>query len=420
MSETDEAFASSPLSLSPAARSVWAKSWPQHAASIESWAPLWRHLLDSAACAGRLWDTWLPEAVRSRLASFAGGEASARALCVFAAGVHDIGKATPAFAVQVGALRDEMVDHGLEMPVEIPGIERRRAPHNLAGQVLLGDWLQRRFGWTRRETGGLASVVGAHHGVPPAAEEIVPFLARGGGGLPAASLALLGSQRWQEVQDEILDELVVYLGVGNLLDGKAWTRLPTLAWSLVLSLVVVADWLASNDELFPLTPVGGDRPLPQPDGDETSRIDAAFARLAFPRPWQPRPVDLDVGVLLAERFALPADTAARPVQSAALRAARDLATPGLLIIEAPMGEGKTEAALLAAETFAARVGSGGVFVALPTQATADAMFSRLMAWVSGLPATGAGVGLVPDGSATADPRSVYLAHGKTWLNPDLG
>jgi CRISPR/Cas system-associated endonuclease/helicase Cas3 len=62
------------------------------------------------------------------------------------------------------------------------------------------------------------------------------------------------------------------------------------------------------------------------------------------------------------------------VQAAAIDAAREQPVPGLVIIEAPMGTGKTEAALLAAEVLAAQSGADGVFVALPTQATTDAMY----------------------------------------------
>jgi len=73
-----------------------------------------------------------------------------------------------------------------------------------------------------------------------------------------------------------------------------------------------------------------------------------------------------------------------------------------LVIEAPMGEGKTEAALLAAETLAARTGAGGVFVALPTRATSNAMFGRMLQWLDRLPSLG--------------DAPVHLAHGKAALD----
>lgn len=73
------------------ARSVWAK----HDRDAEGWLPLWRHMEDSAAVAGLVWDRWLPSAVRALIAdALPGGVADARALAVWLAGVHDIGKAT--------------------------------------------------------------------------------------------------------------------------------------------------------------------------------------------------------------------------------------------------------------------------------------------------------------------------------------
>ncbi|MFJ2565703.1 HD domain-containing protein, partial [Streptomyces sp. NPDC087568] len=91
------------------ALSVWAK----HERDSDGWLPLWRHMEDSAAVAGRLWDGWLPLSVRRLIAgALPGGEADARRLVVWLAGVHDIGKATPAFACQVEQLAQGMRGHG--------------------------------------------------------------------------------------------------------------------------------------------------------------------------------------------------------------------------------------------------------------------------------------------------------------------
>jgi CRISPR-associated endonuclease/helicase Cas3 len=48
----------------------------------------------------------------------------------------------------------------------------------------------------------------------------------------------------------------------------------------------------------------------------------------------------------------------------------------LIVVEAPMGEGKTEAALLLYETLAAR-GATGLYFALPTQATSNQILGRV-------------------------------------------
>lgn len=79
-------------------RAVWAK----HDRDTEGWLPLWRHMEDSAAVAGLLWDRWLPANLRTLIsATLPGGEGDGRRLAVWLAGVHDIGKATPAIAGQL-------------------------------------------------------------------------------------------------------------------------------------------------------------------------------------------------------------------------------------------------------------------------------------------------------------------------------
>ncbi|HEX5494187.1 MAG TPA: CRISPR-associated helicase Cas3' [Mycobacteriales bacterium] len=70
------------------------------------------------------------------------------------------------------------------------------------------------------------------------------------------------------------------------------------------------------------------------------------------------------------------------MQISAITLAEQMPAPGLLIIEAPTGEGKTEAALTAVEALARRFGADGVFVGMPTQATSDHMLTRFRRWAS--------------------------------------
>ncbi|WP_443056051.1 CRISPR-associated helicase Cas3' [Streptomyces sp. IBSBF 3136] len=380
--------------LSAPAACVWAK----HDREGERWLPLWQHMEDSAAVAGRLWDEWLPLSVRGLIAgSLPGGQVAARRLVVWLAGVHDVGKATPAFACQVEQLAQAMRGHGLEMRSrEAMGADRRLAPHGLAGQVLLGQWLQERHGWTVKQAGQFTVAVGGHHGVPPEHGQI-QALDRHPGLLGAHGP---GRAVWQRVQEELLDACAAEFGVGEHLAAWRTVKLAQPVQVLLSALVIVSDWIASNPDLFPYFPEDVPR-----TGSE--RIAAAWAGLDLPGPWRAEEPAADVHELFASRFDLPPGAKARPVQEAAVELAREMDAPGLMVIEAPMGEGKTEAALAAAEILAARSGAGGVFFALPTMATGNAMFPRLRRWLDRLPS--------PPGTR----YSVLLAHSKAALNEDF-
>lgn len=376
------------------ARVVWAK----HDCGSDGWLPLWRHMEDSAAVAGLLWDEWLPWGIRQLIAdALPGGVVDARRLTVWLAGVHDIGKATPAFACQVDALADVMRDEGLETRSgRAMGPDRRLAPHGLAGQVLLGEWLEEKHGWAPRQTGQFTVAVGGHHGVPPENGQIKALyeheeLLR----TPGRSSGV-----WRRVQTELLEACAAEFGVQDRLEAWRDVKLPQPVQVLLTAVVIVSDWIASNPDLFPYFPDGASW-----SGEE--RLAAAWRGLDLPQPWRAAEPDETARELIASRFRLPEGAQARPVQEAAVDLARSMDAPGLMVIEAPMGEGKTEAALAVAEIFAARSGAGGVFFALPTMATGNAMFPRLLDWLDRLP-------------AEEDSRySVHLAHSKAALNEEF-
>lgn len=370
-----------PSELSDAARSVWAKtSRDPQTHEVLAWMPLWQHLDDTAEVAGRLWDYWVPGAVREQIAAAVGAdEDRARRLLCWLAGVHDVGKASPAFAVQYPDGLHRMVGQGLTTGLSGKDPERRALRHELAGHIALVRWLEQRVGWRGPDADRLAVVVGGHHGTAP-----TPAQLQSGEKRPD----LLGAGRWTEVQNEHLDRQAARLLADGDLQGPVRPSRPCQV--LLTALVIIADWIASNEEFF------GYR-----TGEPVAaRADRAWARIDLPAPWHAAAPTRDADELLRARFGR--DGGARPVQAAAIELAATTSEPGLLVIEAPMGEGKTEAALLAAEVLAARTGAGGCFVALPTQATTDAMFGRVRAWLDALPGD--------------QVQSVFLAHGKAALN----
>ncbi|HNL90903.1 MAG TPA: CRISPR-associated helicase Cas3', partial [Nitrospira sp.] len=68
----------------------------------------------------------------------------------------------------------------------------------------------------------------------------------------------------------------------------------------------------------------------------------------------------------------------RPLQQTVAEALTELESPAILLLEAPMGEGKTEAAFFAHLELQRRFGHRGLYVALPTKATGNAMFTRTL------------------------------------------
>ncbi len=219
------------------------------------------------------------------------------------------------------------------------------------------------------------------------------------GGSPVDYPALYGQAVWTEVQRELLDRVAARCGaVGHL---AVWREIRlTASFQVVVSgLVILADWIASDESLFGFY----SDPLPQVD-DVSARASAALHRLELPAPWRPGALPGSAGELFAARFHLPDGAQLRPVQQQAFELAGQMQGPGLMVVEAPMGEGKTEAALAAVEVMARRWGCGGLLVALPTQATTDAMFTRVVDWLDALGASGQQVG------------AVVLSHGKAGVN----
>lgn len=379
-------------SLSPAARAVWAKS-PRGRGTVQplaEWLPLYQHLDDASGVAGKLWDEWVPPSLKETLRRAVGSEDAPRELLMWLAGVHDIGKASPAFAVQVDVLADDMREARLVCDPRIKGSEERsRARHELVGYLAVGEWLGE-HGFERETARALASVVAAHHGRPATAAEIRETEPRA---------HLVGAGAWADVRRELLAAADAAYASDESRQRWREAQLTQPLLVVLSGLVIVADWIASSD-LFELSALRD-----HPARSTAERVETAWRELDFPKPWRAAPESVDVATLLATRFPLPPHATPHASQRALVEMAATVARPELMILESEMGSGKTEAALLAAETLAARFGMSGIFVGLPTQATADGMFSRVLRWADRL--------------GLDTPSSVFLARSRASLNRDF-
>ena len=375
---------------------IWAKTYWDKTEMVSRWLPLWQHLDDAGAVAEYLWDHWLSPSVRGMIAQTFNGEQNAKRITTFLAGAHDIGKATPAFAVSTSKhwvrLRDDIRKSGLPLQNDIP--DRKKLPHGLASHIIMSNWLQERFGWVSMKTHQLAVIIGGHHGVPPDVRQVTDA---------SYMEKLLGEQKWKSTQFRLLDRTARVFEINDaLLSGMSEIAIPQTIQVLLTALVMIADWQASDVELFSM-PLLGDQPI-----GGIHRIQSALAKIDLPLPWKPLLVEEEIDKRLRSRFSLPSSVVARPIQRATAEIALSIDIPGILVIEAPMGEGKTEAALLAAESLAQRSGASGCFVALPTQATTDAMFIRVLKWLEKLPQVGNDI--------VESAHSIILMHSKATLN----
>lgn len=72
----------------------------------------------------------------------------------------------------------------------------------------------------------------------------------------------------------------------------------------------------------------------------------------------------------------------RDLQTQAVEISKELTKPGIVVVESPTGEGKTEAAMYLADAWNTNLRQHGYYFALPTQATSDQMFRRVLKFLS--------------------------------------
>lgn len=135
----------------------------------------------------------------------------------------------------------------------------------------------------------------------------------------------------------------------------------------------LCDWIASDTLNFPANP--------SQDPAEYFKLSQVYAEQAIEKNGFLQAYRSNTGERFTEIF--PSISSPRPLQRAVDDIPEEiLRTPSLTIIEAPTGEGKTEAALALAHRIAQNADTNEIYYALPTSATSNQMFLRVQKFLT--------------------------------------
>jgi len=343
---------------------LWAKSDPYH--------PLWKHMLDIAAVCMAL------------MPRFGGVDCLPNEWVLFLVALHDVGKAdgkfqgkAPLEATEARAILDEL-RQVLRIADEADCIGFR---HEARSAEWLMDYLIDECGWRPRpDAHTMRLACAGHHGnfKPPLVEEEEKVRAA-----------------WQPVRRALVTLVADVLGITKwaptgLVDASA-------AGLKLVGLTVLADWIASNHEVFDYTQA---KDIVDPEAYYAWAVDEAARLVDKMQLSSPASPTSTAGLSFTQIW--PACVDLRPTQKALEAVVMAGISPGLAIIEAPMGEGKTECAVYLAEYWNSLLGRSGCYFALPTQATSNQMYDRYCKFLKG----------------RRPEYEARLVHGMAWLVDD--
>ncbi|WP_191905923.1 CRISPR-associated helicase Cas3' [Nitrincola iocasae] len=351
---------------------VWAKTSKN---TDSQWHPLILHLLDVAASADAILSRE-PESTRNRLAEVLGTTwEMARPWLLLLIACHDLGKACPGFQCKWKNLTE--LDVGKNPDTDIN--------HAFVSQIALAEMLCGK-GWPEDLADLVADAVGCHHGSRATPSTINKL---------SGNRRALGNVDWSDVRNEVFESLFevlkpTFIPTKSTLTGSDFM--------LLAGLTSFSDWIGSNENWFPFgTPDDCDDPKAWLVKRREENAERALNQIG----WQPRAPLASETKTFEQVFPFPP----RPLQQAITEAVINIQAPSILLVEAPMGEGKTEGAFFAHLRLQQQMQHRGLYIALPTKATGNAMFKRTLEFLQNQ-----GIDRQLD---------LQLLHGGTLLNDDF-
>lgn len=336
--------------------------------------PLICHLIDVAAVAEVLWEDVFTQYIKTQLShEFFKNEEITKRWLIFFAGIHDLGKATPIFQSRVPELAETLSKYGLNT------YSIKKYHSVLSGEILYQHLISEDSYFNIENSElifNLKYVIGGHHGVFPKTENFIELLPEH-----------LGKGKWKEVQKELIQVVATFCGLdqnmrvipsyfeGTLNKGKFNALLIFIA-----GFISVVDWIGSNDGFFNYYSEFENITEFKEKYFQISRLEAknAIKKIGWTNWRAPN----SKNIVLSFKKVFPFIQNLRPLQTQIVNNLKHITPPCLTIIEAPMGEGKTEAALYLEHYLEQSEHMQGAYIALPTQATANQMFLRVKEFLS--------------------------------------
>ena len=311
---------------------LWAKSDPYH--------QLWRHLLDIAAVARAVQPRFWPDAPIPL------------SWLLYLVALHDVGKADPLFQNKAPeAIDAELLGSDLFVNVDLNNVRGFRHERRSA------DWLRdalEKMKWGRRAISVVAAAIQGHHG-----------------NFDPKYHADQHEASWEPLREQLAALLREVLMPDLSFQPNAFEQASTTGLMLT-SLIVLSDWIASGEYPYGYHTVSSSDDPAEYFEAACTRAEAVVEKMGLVPPAPPSPATQPVKFV----DVWPKVKDLRNVQVTLQEVVAGALPPGLAIIEAPMGEGKTEAAVYLAEEWHRQRGTEGIYFALPTMATSNQMHER--------------------------------------------
>lgn len=363
------------------------------------WLPLNQHLEDTRNIGGLLRENWLSDGQKERISQDLGyfDMEDSKKVFMFLCQVHDLGKATYNFQTTKTwssteeletILKDKLYKIGFEDLEKKLG-SANKTHHSLAGQMIL---IWNGFGED------LSSIIGSHHGNTPDDQKVTEQKGYLSNYYMTENTSDPDYLLWKKVQEEIINKALADNNFESIED------LPNISKhsQIILSgLLIMADWIASNENYFPLIDIEN----MEVKNPKDRHIEAY-------KKWEKSDLWKASGIIDIENknkksiYNLRFGFSPRDAQEKFKNVIVDTEDPGIFIFEAPMGIGKTEAALVGVEELSYKTNRSGMFFGLPTQATSNAIFPRIEDWLEKIE------------TDKENKHGIRLAHGKASLNSD--